>query len=154
MDEKVEVIHTIVLATILVAIAISMVGCAASRSTAQHASADVSTQYMYPMTAEQADKVITEAMNYQFPDAPILRVELPYKGYFVTRRFLLDSQDFTARMILAKGIDQNGKTVSGFYFEVLDAGTMPISGSIRASSLFDKIIEIANNISKPILIAR
>ncbi|MGZ0018711.1 hypothetical protein [Nitrosomonas sp. wSCUT-2] len=146
-------IHTIVLAIILAATAISTVGCATSRSTAQYASADVSTQYMYPMTAEQADKILTEAMKYQFSDASIVRVELPYKGYFVTRRFLLDSQDFTARMIPAKGIDQNGKTVSGFYFEVLDAGTMPISGSVRASSLFDKIIEIANSISKPILIA-
>ncbi|MBS0588545.1 MAG: hypothetical protein JSS37_11480 [Proteobacteria bacterium] len=147
-------IHAIVLATILATTVISTVGCATSRSTAQYASADVSTQYIYPMTEEQADKVLTEAMKYQFPDAPIVRVELPYKGYFVTRRFLLDSQDFTARMIPAKGIDQSGKTVNGFYFEVLDAGTMPISGSVRASSLFDRVIEIANNISKPILIVR
>lgn len=147
-------IHAIVLAAILATTVISIVGCATSRSTAQYASADVSTQYIYPMTEEQADKVLTEAMKYQFPDAPIVRVELPYKGYFVTRRFLLDSQDFTARMIPAKGIDQSGKTVNGFYFEVLDAGTMPISGSVRASSLFDRVIEIANNISKPILIVR
>lgn len=147
-------VHAIVLATILATTVISTVGCATSRSTAQYASADVSTQYIYPITEEQADKVLTEAMKYQFPDAPIVRVELPYKGYFVTRRFLLDSQDFTARMIPAKGIDQSGKTVNGFYFEVLDAGTMPISGSVRASSLFDRVIEIANNISKPILIVR
>lgn len=147
-------VHAIVLATILATTVISTVGCATSRSTAQYASADVSTQYIYPITEEQADKVLTEAMKYQFPDAPIVRVELPYKGYFVTRRFLLDSQDFTARMIPAKGIDQSGKAVNGFYFEVLDAGTMPISGSVRASSLFDRVIEIANNISKPILIVR
>jgi hypothetical protein len=109
---------------------------------------------MYPMTAEQADKVLIDAMKYQFPDASIVRVELPYKGYFVTQRFLLDSQDFTSRMIPAKGLDQHGKTVDGFYFEVIDAGTMPISGSIRASSLFDKIMEIANSNSRPLPIAR
>ena len=147
-------IRTIFLATIFVTTAIATVGCATTRSTAHQASADASTHYMYPMTAEQADKVLIEAMKYQFPDAPIVRVELPYRGYFVTQRFLLDSHDFTSRMIPVKGSEQNGKTVDGFYFEVLDAGTMLISGSVRASSLFDKIIAIADNVAKPLPTAR
>lgn len=147
-------LRTMILATTIIATVIAATGCATTRSTAQDASANVSTQYMYPMTSEQANEVLTKAMNYQFPDAPIVRVELPYKGYFVTQRFLLDSQDFTARMVPTKGNDIKGKTFDGFYFEVIDAGTMPISGSVRASSLLDKINEIASNISKPLPIAR
>jgi len=53
-------IRTIFLATIFVTTAIATVGCATTRSTAHQASADASTQYMYPMTAEQADKVLIE----------------------------------------------------------------------------------------------
>ncbi len=142
------------LAIALVLFAFVVTGCATSRSTAQGKDASDQTQKMYPVSAEKADNILIQAMTYQFPDAPIVRVDLPYKGYFVTRRFLLDSQDFTARMIPAKGIRKDGEIVDGYVFEVIDAGTMPISGSVRASSLFDKILEHANVEAKPIPIAR
>ena len=129
-------------------------GCATTRSTAQGENTSNQTPKMYPMSAENADKILIKAMAYQFPDAPVVRVELPYKGYFVTRRFALDSHDFTARMIPAKGIDETGKTVDGFIFEVIDDGTMLISGQVRASSLFNKIIESADSEAKPLPIAR
>jgi uncharacterized protein YceK len=147
-------IRNIVLVIIIAVTAMTTAGCSTTRSTSQQASANVSTQFIYPITAEQANNVLIEAMQYQFPDSSIVRVELPYKGYLVTKRFLLDSQDFTSRMIPAKGRDDNGKIFDGFYFEVIDAGTMPISGSVRASSLFDKIIAIANNIARPLPTAR
>lgn len=143
-----------ILAILVIAAVMATAGCATTRSTAQDASSNVSTQYMHQITTEQADEVLIKAMTHQFPEAPIVRVELPYKGYFVTQRFLLDSQDFTARMVPTKGRDKQGKVVDGFYFEVIDAGTMPISGSVRASSLFDKINELANNIAKPLPIDR
>lgn len=125
-------------------------GCASTRSTAQGGDASSVTQMMYPVSAEIADRILMQAMLYQFPGASIVRVELPYKGYFVTRRFALDSHDFTARMIPAKGIDEAGKLVDGYIFEVIDEGTMLISGSVRASSLFSKIIENANAEAKPL----
>lgn len=109
---------------------------------------------MYPVSAEIADRILIQAMLYQFPGASIVRVELPYKGYFVTRRFALDSHDFTARMLPAKGVDEAGKVVDGYVFEVIDEGTMLISGSVRASSLFSKIIENANAEAKPLPMAQ
>jgi len=105
---------------------------------------------MYPVSAEKADSILIQAMNAQFPNASIVRVELPYKGYFLTQRLLLDSHDFTARMIPAKGIGDAGKVVDGYTFEVIDQGTTIMIGKIRASSLFDKILENANREAKPL----
>lgn len=136
------------LLTLLTVIIISLTGCATSRVSGQDASPDSQTQLMYPVSESDANAILVEAMQYQFPDASIVRVELPYKGYFVTRRFLLDSHDFTARMIPTKGRQSDGTAVDGFRFEVIDHGTMLISGPVRGSSLFNKITELANKKSK------
>lgn len=149
-----DMFQRIYLAIVLTLCAFLAAGCATTRSTAQGGDASSQTQKMYPVSAEKADRILIQAMTYQFPDASVLRVELPHKGYFVTRRFALDSHEFTARMIPAKGIDETGKTVDGYIFEVFDEGSMLISGSVRASSLFSKIIENANGEAKPLPIAR
>ena len=147
-------IRRIYLAIALMLCVLLTVGCSTTRSTAHGSDTSIPGQKMYPLSPEKADRVLIQAMTYQFPTSPIVRVELPHKGYFVTSRFALDSHDFTARMISSKGIDEAGKTVDGYYFEVIDSGTMPISGSVRASSLFNKIIETANGEAKPIPITR
>lgn len=130
------------------------IGCSTTRSTSKLSDAQGSSRYIYAVTSEQADKIIVEAMKIQFSNSSILKVELPYKGYFVNERFLLDSHEFTARMIPATARDRQGKLIDGFYFEVIDSGTMLISGSVRASNLLDKIIEIANKSAKPIPITQ
>ncbi|MCY1303916.1 hypothetical protein D9M70_536450 [compost metagenome] len=83
----------------------------------------------------------------------MMRIDAPQKGYFVNRRFLLDSQDFTATMIPAKG-HRNGGVVEGYSFEVVDEGTMLISGPVRGSSLFNKVREKAGRLASPIPVAQ
>jgi hypothetical protein len=104
-------------------LALAATGCSTTRSTAQAQDSANPAQVMYPVSAEKADSILIQAMNAQFPNASIVRVELPYKGYFLTQRLLLDSHDFTARMIPAKGIGDAGKVVDGYTFEVIDQGT-------------------------------
>lgn len=135
---------------LLISTMISIAGCATSRISGQDVASDSQPKLTYPVSELDANEILVEAMKYQFPDVSIVRVELPYKGYFVTRRFLLDSHDFTARMIPTKGRQNDGLVVDGFVFEVIDHGTMLISGPVRASSLFNKITELAGAKAKGI----
>lgn len=127
--------------------------CTTTRTTvgaSDSVSAAAAPTEMYPITAEQADQVIIKSMTEQFGDVPMIRVDAPYKGYAVHTYFLLDSHRFTARMIPAKGQSPNGKVVDGYVFDVIDAGTMLISGQIRAESLITRLYDNAKLITKPI----
>lgn len=130
-----------------------LTACTTTRTTvgaSDSVSAAAAPTEMYPITAEQADQVIIKSMTEQFGDVPMLRVDAPYKGYTVHTYFLLDSHRFTARMIPAKGQEPNGKVVGGYVFDVIDAGTMLISGQIRAESLITRLYDNAKLITKPI----
>ena len=105
---------------------------------------------MFPITSEQAEKILSTAMTAQFPGAPISRVEFPNKGYQATVRFLLDSHTIVAYMIAAKGRAEDGTLKDGFAFEVSNAGTMPLSGGSRANDLFERLIRDASSIAPPL----
>ena len=128
-----------------------LTSCSTTHTTDRLEGVGAEAAFFFPMTELEADKVMADAMSYQFPDGNISRIDLPFKGYTVTRRFMLDSQTFAVRRIPSSGSGLNGELVSGFYFEVIDEGTMPVSGATRASSLFQKVIELSNQISKPIV---
>lgn len=141
------------LAASTLAIVMLLTGCTTTRTTVNTgdaATAAAGPTEMYPITPEQADKVLTKSMMDQFGDAPLIRIDAPYKGYTVHTIFLLDSHRFTARMIPAKGQAGNGKVVDGYIFDVIDSGTMLISGQIRAESLIKHIFNNASQIAKPI----
>lgn len=128
-------------------------GCTTTRTTVNATdavSAAALPTEMYQLTSEQADQVLVKSMVEQFGDGPMVRVDAPYKGYSVHTYFLLDSHRFTARMIPAKGQAANGKIVDGYIFDVIDSGTMLISGQIRAESLLKRVLENASKIAKPI----
>lgn len=122
--------------------------CSGSLSTLE-GDARSSSLSVYPLTSEDADKVVIMAMTSQFSGGAISRVEYPNKGYQATMRFLLDSHDITAYMIPVIGLS-NGVKTDGFAFEVNHSGTMAISGSNRADRVFKKIKEQAGLIANPI----
>lgn len=141
------------LAALTLAIIMLLTGCTTTRTTVNTtnaATAAAGPTEMYPITSEQADNVLVKSMMQQFGDAPLIRIDAPYKGYTVHTYFLLDSHRFTARMIPAKGQSVNGKVIDGYIFDVIDAGTMLISGQIRAESLIKHIFDNASQIAKPI----
>lgn len=141
------------LLSLLVSVILFITGCTTTRTTVgatDAASAAAAPTEMYPLTAEQADQVLIKSMMEQFGDAPLIRVDAPYKGYTVHTYFLLDSHRFTARMIPAKGQSTNGKVVDGYVFDVIDSGTLLISSQIRAERLIKRLFENAGSIAKPI----
>ncbi len=123
-----------------------LIGCAGTRSTAS----DPADAWMYPLTNEQAERVLTEAMAAEFSGSALSRVDIPNRGYKVTIRFALDSHDIVAVMVPAKGKTTDGEQVDGFVFEVNDSGTMAISGRRRANRLFEGIQNRASQVAPPV----
>lgn len=138
---------------LLMSCLVLVTACTTTRTTVgatDSVSAAAAPTEMFPLTAEQADQVLVKSMVEQFGDSPLIRVDAPYKGYTVHTYFLLDSHRFTARMIPAKGRLANGKVVDGYVFDVIDSGTMLISGQVRAESLIKRLFDNAGSIAKPI----
>ena len=138
---------TLLTASIL--LAAFLAGCSGTRSTV----ADPSTAHVYPLSEEQANQVVAEAMAAEFSGSAISRVDFPNSGYRVTIRFALDSHDIVALFIPAKARTTEGEIVDGYVFEVNDSGTMAISGRRRASKLFEGIQQRANRIAAPLPLA-
>lgn len=110
--------------------------------------------HVFPFNSETADQVLASAMASEFAGRPISKVSIPNSGYQVQIQFALDSHNVVAYMIPSRGIYDDGTSIGGYYFEVSHSGTMPITGSARASSLFDRIIANASAISRPIPMAQ
>jgi hypothetical protein len=108
---------------------------------------------MYPITADEADRVMAQAMVGEFPGSPISSVTLPNKGYVVTISFALDSHRISVVAIPATGIDANGNRLQGFSFEVSHQGTMLLTAPPRATSLFSRVNQLATAIRPPIHVA-
>jgi len=104
---------------------------------------------MFPISSEQADRILATATTGEFAGSAISRVEFPNKGYQATIRFALDSHTIVAYMISAKGKKGDGTVVDGFYFEVSNSGTMPLSGGKRAKKLFERLVRDASVIATP-----
>lgn len=104
---------------------------------------------VYPITAEEADQVIGQAMQATFPGSPIVNVAFPKKGYMVTLKVLVDTHDIIATAMPAVGRDAQGNAVNGYAFEVSHKGTVPHAPG-QASALFDAINKRAAAIRAPI----
>ena len=104
---------------------------------------------MYPISDEQADRVLATAMAREFVDVPVSKVEFPHKGYTTTMRVLLDSHQITAVRIPAKG-RHGANLLDGYYFEVNDAGTLLFSGKQRAGKVYERLIHEAGLVAKPL----
>ena len=133
-----------------VAVLAMLGGCSHTNSMAPVGGA---TATMFPLSDEQADRVLATAMTSEFVGTPISRVEFPNKGYTATIRFVLDSHQITAVRIPARGRDGE-RMVEGFYFEVNDAGTMLISGRNRASKVYERALHEAGLLAKPLPMGR
>lgn len=105
---------------------------------------------VYPISYEDADRVLSQSMVALFPGSPISAVALPNKGYTATLRILLDTHQITATAIPGVGQAPDGRRINGYSFEVGHSGTIPITGGNRASALFERINQQAAGIAAPL----
>lgn len=146
-------ISTVLMVAHLVAVSSVVGGCSGSQSMAEAGSSPAAGK-IFPIGEDVADRILGVAISSEFPGSAISKVEFPNRGYRVTVRFFVDSHDIVAYMIRSKGIDSNGNVVPGYYFEVSNSGTMPITQGGRAFQLYHKLIADASAVSQPLPQAR
>ncbi len=135
-----------VLTVALALSAIFLAGCEGKVSNLNSATPG-GKSIVYPISYDDADRVLSQSMIAVFPDTPVSAVALPHKGYTATLRILLDSHQITAMAILGAGQRPDGQRVNGYSFEVVHSGTIPITGGNRATALFETINQRAAAIS-------
>lgn len=101
----------------------------------------VSQEQVFLITEAQADRILVDAMNVEFGNSPIVRVEAPHKGYQATIKFLVDSHQIVGLMVPSRGVGPDGVARDGYYFHVTHSGTMPLSGMARAGRLRERLEE-------------
>ena len=109
---------------------------------------------VFLITEAQADRILVDAMNVEFGNSPIVRVEHPNKGYQATISFLFDSHQIVATMVPSTGRLGDGTVRDGYYFNVTHNGTMPLSGMSRANRLRDRLSQAAGALSPSVPAAR
>lgn len=137
----------------LLAVAVALVVVACEGSSSNLDAASPGGRIMYPITAEQADDVLSRAMVATFPETPVATLAGPHKGYIATISFAMDSHRFTATAMPAVGIRPNGFRADGYAFTVSDYGTIPITASRRSNALFQAINRNAAAVSAPLPLA-
>ena len=125
-----------------------LASCSTTQSTLDATPSREAT--MFPVTPEQAHTILVTSITRQFPGSAASPVELPYPGYRIHIRFLLDTHDIVAYMVKVKGRDGSGRVVDGYAFEVDASGTMAIQGTIRADELFKGIQQEAAKLARPL----
>lgn len=109
---------------------------------------------VFLITEAQADQILVNAMNVEFGNSPIVRVEHPNKGYQATISFLFDSHQIVATMVPSRGRLGDGSVRDGYYFNVTHSGTMLLSGAARANRLRDRLSQAAGALSPSVPAAR
>lgn len=137
----------------LIAGALVIGGCASApaRTPGTYVS---QSEPVFLITEAQADQILVDAMNTEFGNSPIVRVEHPNKGYQATIKFLIDSHQIVATMVPSRGRQTDGTVQDGYYFTVSHSGTMPLSGMTRSRRLRDRLSEAANDLSLGVPAAR
>ena len=87
---------------------------------------------VYPITENQAQKVITDSLRQILPGRVPVKIG---NGYQSRMWFAIDNHRIRGFYYSAKGRRSDGTIVPGFRFEVRHSGTMPITGSRRARHL-------------------
>ena len=127
-----------------------LAGCAGSVSNL----GEGSQAMMYPITVEQGENVILQALSENIPGKAITPVLYPSRGFTVGTKILFDSHTITATMQRAFAVDGDGNELEGISFTVQNAGTIPLSFGSKAKPLFDKINSLAMAISRPLAVVR
>jgi hypothetical protein len=126
-----------------------LASCSTTQSMAGYGS-DRSSPQMFPISYEEADRILATAMASVFAGQPISRVEFPNRGYQATLRFAFDTHTIVGYVVSAEGLAQDGTKKDGYYFEVSGSGTMPISGGSKVQAVYDRAVQDASRIAAPL----
>lgn len=133
------------------ALAVSSCASAPARTPGSYVS---QSEPVFLISEAQADQILVDAMNVEFGNSPIVRVEYPNRGYQATISFLFDSHQIVATMVPSRGRSGDGAVHDGYAFNVTHSGTMPLSGMSRAKRLRERLSQAASALSPSVSAAR
>lgn len=144
--------RTLVLAALAAGV-LAVSGCASApaRTPGSYVS---QSEPVFLLTEAQADQILVDAMNVEFGNSPIVRVEYPNRGYQATIKFLFDSHQIVATMVPSRGLRADGAVHDGYAFNVTHSGTMPLSGMSRSKRLKERLSQAASALSPSVPAAK
>lgn len=124
-----------------------LAGCSSTYSSRDD-SGSVAGANIFALSLEDAQLVMEDAMQKEFPDDRIEDVLQPHRGYKAKLRFVADIDVITVYAVRGAGKSASGKTVEGYYFEVHRSGTYPVGGIPKAKAVLERVVEGASRLSE------
>ena len=91
---------------------------------------------IYEISEEAAFTTILEIFAVEMPQQSVDDVvEGKYRGYNATARFWMDWTDHRVLVVPAKGIDKDGREVSGYWYDIRSSGSRMIENPLRNSRI-------------------
>jgi hypothetical protein len=105
---------------------------------------------MFPITAEQADKVMQDALTVQFGADMVRRTDHPHPGYEARTGILGEPDVIFAVRVPAKGERPTGEDVDGFAFLVGHRRQSPGRRMPQVLDVYDRVVELASHVADPL----
>jgi hypothetical protein len=94
----------------------------------------------YKISEEEAFTTILEIFAIELPKQSVDDVvEGKYRGYNATARFWMDWTDHRVLVVPAKGIDKDGRVVSGYWYDIRSSGSRMIENPLRHNRIREAI---------------
>jgi hypothetical protein len=101
---------------------------------------DVAAQTIYTISEEEAFNTILDIFADEMPKQSVDDVvEGKYRGYNATARFWMDWTDHRVLVVPAKGLDKDGREVSGYWYDLRSTGSRLFENPLRHNRIREAI---------------
>jgi hypothetical protein len=108
--------------------------------TVTRGGSNASDVMIYKIAEEEAFITILEIFAVEMPKQSVDDVvEGKYRGYNATARFWMDWTDHRVLVIPAKGIDKDGREISGYWYDIRSSGSRMIENPLRHNRIREAI---------------
>jgi hypothetical protein len=114
--------------------------------TVTHGDSNVAAHTIYKISEEEAFTTILDIFADEMPEQSVDDVvEGTYRGYNATARFWMDWTDHRVLVVPAKGIDKDGREVSGYWYDIRSSGSRMIENPLRHNRIREAIQQKLGN---------
>lgn len=107
---------------------------------------NVAAHTIYQISEEVAFTTILDIFAVEMPRQSVDDVvEGKYRGYNATARFWMDWTDHRVLVVPAKGIDKDGREVSGYWYDIRSSGSRMIENPLRHNRIREAIQQKLGN---------
>ena len=107
---------------------------------------NVAAHTIYKISEEEAFTTILDIFAVEMPKQSVDDiVEGKYRGYNATARFWMDWTDHRVLVVPAKGIDKDGREISGYWYDIRSSGSRMIENPLRHNRIREAIEQKLGN---------